>query len=78
MNRELTALDKKILQLARERRIEEFCQALLEHPESGQLLRVLAQEEDAPEHKLWLDWMEARKQGDQRSFSQWMRDHGNE
>lgn len=46
----LTPLEKKIACLAKEGRVHEYVQAVLEHPELGRLMRTLAQEENAPEH----------------------------
>ncbi len=47
---QLTPLERKMIRLANERRINEYLDAMLKHPEYGKLMRVLAQEEGAPEH----------------------------
>jgi len=50
----VTPLEEKMIRLANERRIEEYLDVMLEHPEYGKLMRVLAQEEGAPEHEEFL------------------------
>lgn len=51
----LTELEKRIIEAAQKGDIWSFCDALLEHPEDGRLLRTLALEDEAPE------WREAMK-----------------
>lgn len=53
--RELTALERRIIRAAQDGDIKAFCDALLEHPEDGRLLRTLALEEQA------LEWHEVMR-----------------
>jgi len=43
----LTDVEMRIIKAAREGDIKAFCDALLEHPEDGRLLRTLALEDQA-------------------------------
>jgi len=45
----LTDVEMRIIKAAREGDIKAFCEALLEHPEDGRLLRTLALEDQAVE-----------------------------
>jgi hypothetical protein len=45
----LTDVEMRIIKSAREGDIKAFCDALLEHPEDGRLLRTLALEDQAVE-----------------------------
>ena len=47
--RTLTDIENRIIKAAREGDIKAFCEALLEHPEDGRLLRTLALEDQAVE-----------------------------
>lgn len=57
----LTELEKRIIEAAQKGDIQSFCNALLEHPEDGRLLRTLALEDEA------LEWHEAMKRIAQNS-----------
>lgn len=61
MTKVLTDQDKRILDLAQHGHIQEYLDALLDHPEKGRLLRVLAQEESAPEHEEFVKRMQAKE-----------------
>ena len=53
--RRFTDIEERIIKSAQEGNIKAFCDALLEHPEDGRLLRTLALEDQA------VEWQEFRK-----------------
>jgi hypothetical protein len=57
----LTDVEMRIIKSAREGDIKAFCDALLEHPVDGKLLRAFAAEDQAPEHAKFLERIQALK-----------------
>jgi hypothetical protein len=49
--KEISAIDKELVRIAKEGTIKEFVRAMLAHPIDGRLMRAFALEEDAPEYE---------------------------
>jgi hypothetical protein len=58
---DLREQEKRLAKLAKEGSIQEFAEALLEHPVDGKLLRAFAAEDQAPEHAKFLERIQALK-----------------
>lgn len=49
--KEISAMDRELVRIAKEGTVKEFVEAMLAHPIHGKLMRAFALEEDAPEYK---------------------------
>ena len=49
--KEISAIDRELVRIAKEGTVKEFVKAMLAHPIHGRLMRAFALEEDAPEYK---------------------------
>ncbi|MFQ6042611.1 MAG: hypothetical protein ACE5PV_17280 [Candidatus Poribacteria bacterium] len=49
--KEISAIDRELVRIAKEGTVKEFVKAMLAHPIDGRLMRAFALEEDAPEYE---------------------------
>jgi hypothetical protein len=49
--KEISAIDRELVRIAKEGTVKEFVRAILAHPIHGRLMRAFALEEDAPEYE---------------------------